>query len=162
MAQVSKPGADQAVDDTKATTDRVAAQGRRAADQVGDVAREATERGEDAARQGLRLVERAGEVQHEVARRSAEETAELGRVLVALTVAQTRQNLETLKALTDAVDWAQVSRAVDWRKVLEIQNEHVRVSLERTAELGRRYLELGQAVFAATASAAERQAKRAA
>jgi hypothetical protein len=48
-----------------------------------------------------------------VARRSVEETGELGRTLVDPTVAQTRQNLEALKALTDAVDWDQMARAVD-------------------------------------------------
>ena len=45
-----------------------------------------------------------------MAHRSAEGTAELGRVLVELTVAQARQNLETLSALTGAVDWDRLTR----------------------------------------------------
>ncbi len=162
MAQAGKPRAEQASETGKEVTERAAERGHRAVDQAGDVAREMTDRGQEAALQGLwavnRVVGSAGEVQQEVARRSAEETAELGRVLVDLTVAQTQQNLDTFKALTGAVDWAQVAQAVDWQKVLEIQSEHMRVSLERTSELAQRYLQLSKAVLAATASAAQRQA----
>ena len=165
MAQ-AKPGAEQAWDAGKAITERVAEQGRRAADQAGEAAREATGHSEDAARESLHLVQRAasaaGEVQREVAHRSAEETAALGRALVDLTVAQTRQNLETISALTQAVDWDQVAKAVDWERVLRIHSEHLRASLERAAELTGRYLELSQAVLSATASATQRQAKKAA
>ena len=161
MAQVTKPGAEH--DHTKETAERLAEQGRRA---TGEVAREVTDRGEDAARQGLQVVQRAAgaasAIQREVATRSADETAALGRTLVDLTVAQTRENLETLSKLSDAVDWDQVAKAVDWDRVFQIQSGYVRASLERTAELSRRYLELSQAVLTATASATQRQAKKAA
>src|SRR3954470_16497646 len=161
MAQVAKPRHDQAVEQTKETAERLADQGRQAG---GEVAREVTDKGADAARHALDVVQRtagaAGEVQREVARRSAEETAALGRTLVDLSVAQTRESLETLSKLTDAVDWDQVAKAVDWDRAFQIQSGYLRASLERAAEFARRYLELSQTVLTATASAAQRQAKK--
>src|SRR3954465_5959254 len=161
MAQVANPGHDQAVDQTKETAERLAEQGRRAA---GEVAREVTDHGADAARQGLEVVQRtagaASAIQRAVAHRSADETAALGRTLVDLSVAQTRQNLETLSKLTNTVDWDQVAKAVDWDRVFQIQSGYLRASLERAAEFARRYLELSQTVLTATASAAQRQAKK--
>ena len=60
-------------------------QGRRTAGQVGEVARDVTERSADAARQGLQVIQRAagaaGEIQREVAHCSAEKTAALGSFL---------------------------------------------------------------------------------
>ena len=118
------------------------------------------------ARHGLQVVQRTaeavGEVQREVAHRSAEGTAELGRVLVDLTVEQTRQNLETLAALTRAIDWDQVAKAVDWDRLIQIQSEYLRVSLERRAQLTQRYLEVSQTMLNATAAVAQRQARKAA
>ena len=162
MAQAAKPGVEQALGTGKEATERAAEQGRRATDQAGEVARGMADRGQEAAREGLQVVHRAvgaaGEIQREVARRSAEETAALGRTLVDLTVAQTRQNLETISKLTDAVDWDQVAKAVDWDRVFQIHSGYVRASLERAGELTGRYLELSQAVLAATASAAKKAA----
>jgi Helix-hairpin-helix motif len=123
-------------------------------------------RAEDAARHGLHVVQQAagavGELEREVARRAAEGTAELGRVLVDLTVAQARQNLETLTALAEAVAWDRVAKAVDWDRVLQIQGEYLRVSLERAGQLTQRYLEVSQAVVTQAASVARREAKKAA
>jgi len=81
---------------------------------------------------------------------------------VDLTVEQTRQNLETLSALTGTIDWDQVAKAVDWDRLIQIQSEYLRVSLERTAQLTQRYLEVSQTVLNATASAAKEQARKAA
>jgi hypothetical protein len=166
MAQIAKPGTERALGTSKETTERLAEQGRRRAGQVGEVAREVTDRGQDATRQNLQGVQRAagaaGEIQREVAHRSAEETAALGRALVDLTVAQTRQNLETLSKLTNTVDWDQVAEAVDWDRVFQIQSGYLRASLGRAAELTRRYLEFSQTVLTATASATQRQAGKAA
>jgi hypothetical protein len=100
-----------------------------------------------------RTTDALGEVQREVAQRSAEHTAELGRVFVNLLQEQTQHNLKTFAALTSAVDWDQVTR---------IQSEYLRVSLERTAQLAQRYFEVTQAVADATADAAKRQARKAA
>jgi hypothetical protein len=115
---------------------------------------------------GLRGVQRAAEataeIERAVARRSAEGTAELGRALVDLTVAQTRQNLETLRGLTEAVDWDQIAEAVDWSRVHQLQAEYLRVSLERAAEIARRYLEVGQAAMNAATDTARDQARKAA
>ena len=85
-----------------------------------------------------------GEAQREVARRSTEDAAELGRALVGRAHAQTRHNLETLTALTGVVDWEQVVR---------LQGEFLRASVERSARLTRRYLEVTQAVITAAAAA---------
>ena len=118
---------------------------------------EATDRAEDVARHGLEVVQQTtdalGEVQREVAQRSAEHTAELGRVFVNLLQEQTQHNLKTFAALTSAVDWDQVAR---------IQGEYLRVSLERGTQLARRYLEVTQAVVTASADAAKKQARKAA
>lgn len=114
----------------------------------------------------LQAVQRAtkavSEMERAVAQRSAEGTAELGRLLVELTVAQTRQNLETLKALTEAVDWDQVAKAVNWDRAFQIQGEYLRVNLEQAAQLTRRYLEIGQAVMSAATDTVRDQVQKAA
>jgi len=167
MAQIAKPAAERAADDNaKGVTENAAEQGKRAADQATEVTREAADRAGDATRQGLHVVERtvgaAAEVERAVARRSAEGMAELGQALVELVGQQTRQNLETLKALSEAVAWDQVAKAVDWDRVFQIQGEYLRVSLERTMQLTQRYLEVSQAVVTQAASVARREAKKAA
>ena len=108
------------------------------------------------------VAEQAVGVAREVAHQSAEGTAELGRVLVDLTVAQTRQNLETLQALTGAVDWERVAKAVDWDRLFQVQSEFLRVSFERIARLTQSYLEVSQAVVTAAADVAQDQALKAA
>ncbi len=166
MAQIAKPAAGKATDDAKNTTDHAAEQGERAANRAAEATREATERAADAARQGLHVVERtvgaAAEVERAVAQRSVEGTAELGQALVDLMQEQTRHNLETLRAFGEAIDWDRVARAVDWDRMRRIQAEYLQVSLERAAELTRRYLEVSQAVVTAAASVAQREAKKAA
>jgi hypothetical protein len=166
MAQIAKPAAEKAEDTVKDATDHAVEQGKRTAEQGGAVAREAAERTGDMARHGLQVAQRtaeaAGELQREVAQRSTEHTSELGRVLVDLVQEQTRHNLKTLAALAGAVDWDQVAKAVDWDRVRRIQAEYLRVSLERGAQLTRRYLEASQAVMTATADAAGKQARKAA
>ena len=83
-------------------------------------------------------------------------------MFVELASEQTRQNFEMLKALTGAVDWNRFAKAVDWEQVLQIQSAYLRASLERSAQLTRRYLEVSQAVMTSAASATQRQAKKAA
>jgi hypothetical protein len=51
---------------------------------------------------------------------------------------------------------------VDWDRVFQIQSEYLRASLGRTARLTQSYLEVSQAVMTSAASAAQRQAKKAA
>lgn len=166
MAQTAKPEADKAVNTAKDATDNVADLGKRAADKAADVTRETADRAEDLARGGLRTVERtvgaAREVERAVTRRSTEGTAELGQVLTGLIKEQAQHNVETLSALTDAVDWEQVARAVDWKQVTQIQIGYLRVSMERLAQLTQRYLEINQAVLATATAAALRQASKAA
>ncbi len=121
------------------------------------VAREATEAGtQTAARSGLQLVERTagtfGEVQRETAQRSAEATAELGRLFVELLSEQTRHNMEVATAFGRVADWGEIAR---------LQGEFVRASFERMNRMNGRYLEVVQDVMRATVSTA-RQTRKAA
>jgi hypothetical protein len=128
--------------------------------------RTGAETAETAGESGLRVVRRAAdavaETERAVAQRATDGTAELGRVLVDLTVAQTRHNLETLNALSAVVDWDQVVKAVDWDRAFQIQSDYLRTSLERAAQLTQRYLEVTQTVVTAAASTVQREAKKAA
>jgi hypothetical protein len=137
--------------------DELVEAGVRAVDQAAEVTRELTDRTGDMVQQGLQVVqETAGavrELPREVARRSTEGTAEIGRTLLSLAHEQIRQNLSILWALT---------AAVDWDRVVQIQGEFLRGSLDRSAQLTQRYLEVTQAVMTATASAARQQARKAA
>ena len=177
MAQVGERAAEQAVDVGKRTADQVAEvsartvdqvaeAGRRTAEQAGEVTRELTDQTGNLIQQGLRVVQgttdAARALPREVARQSAEGTAELGRTLLSLVHEQTRQNLDTMQALATAVDWNRAVKAVDWQRVFEIQGEFVRASLERSGQLTQRYLEVTRTVMATSASAARRQASKAA
>ena len=171
MAQIAKTGADKApsthtASPAKPATSDVTELRRRAADQAAEATRGTAERAENAARDGAETVQRvagaAREAQRELAQLSAAGTNELGRVFVELASEQARHNLETLKALTGAVDWSRVVKAVDWQQVLQIQGAYLRASVERAVRLNRRYLEVSQAVMTSAASATQRQAKKAA
>ena len=85
-------------------------------------------------------------------RRSSEQAAELGRALLALAHEQTRHHLELLRALTDAVDWDNRTRTMDWEQILQQQDKVLQRSQARTAQLHQRYLELTRAVLDATAN----------
>src|SRR3954447_22918008 len=97
-------GAEREVRETAERTTEAAASVARSGAKM---AREVTETGAQAttaaARSGLQLVERTagafGEVQRETAQRSAEATAELGRLFVELVSEQTRHNLEMATAV---------------------------------------------------------------
>jgi hypothetical protein len=158
MAQIAKTEAKKAPDTAKNAAVYVTELRQRAADQGADVVHEAAERAEDVAHRGARTLQRiAGAVGE--AQPSAEGMTVFGRGFIDLANEQTRHNLATLKALTGTVDWDRVAKAVDWDQVFQIQGEHLRASLERTARLTQRYLELGQAVTTSAASAARRQAR---
>ena len=166
MAQTAKPEAEKAVDTARDTTNDIADLGKRTTDKAVDLTRETVAKAEDVTRGGFRAVERtvgaAREVERAVTRRSAEGTAELGQVLTGLIKEQAQHNVETMSALTGAVDWEQVARAVDWKQVVEIQTGYLRVSMERMAQLTQRYLEISQAVLTTASSAALRQVDKAA
>ena len=106
------------------------------------------------AREGTEIVRKvfgaAAETEREVAGRSAEGVAELGRLWVDLLGEQTRHNLEVATAL---------GRAVRWDEVVQAQGEFVRVSLERLHELNRRYLEIVRGMMEAAPAAVERARK---
>jgi Phasin protein len=121
------------------------------------VARDTTAAGAEAtgeaARSGLQFVRRtadaAGEATRaagEVTRQSAEGTSELGRALTELVQEQTRHNLAALRELGEVVDW---------ERLLQIQSEYLRTSLERMAGLTQRYLAASQAVLTAAAKVGE-------
>jgi hypothetical protein len=166
VAEVGKHTADQAAEAGKRTADQVAEVSTRTVDQAAEVTRELTDRTGDMIQQGLQVIQgTAGtvrELPREVARRSTEGTAEIGRTLLSLAHEQTRQNLDILTALTAAVDWDKAVKAVDWDRVVQLQSELLRGSLDRSAQLTQRYLEVTQAVVTAIASAAQQQARKAA
>jgi hypothetical protein len=157
MAQIARTGAERPPETAATAASNVAELCKRTADQGAAVAREAADRVEDAAHSGARTVQRMdgaiGEAKLAVAQQSAEGTATLGRVFVDLANEQIRHNLEALNALTGAVDWD---------RVFQIQGEYLHVSLERTVRLIQRCLEVSQATMTSAASAAQRQAKKAA
>ena len=163
---VGKRTADQVAEVSARTVDQVAEAGRRTAEQAGEVTRELTDQSGNLIQQGLRVVqgttEAARALPQAVARQSAEGTAELGRTLLSLAHEQTQQNLDTMQALATAVNWKWAVEAVDWQRVFEIQGEFVRASLERSGQLTQRYLEVTRTVMATSASAARRQASKAA
>ncbi len=166
MAQIANTGAEKATDTAKNTTDNLAEVGKRTVGQTAEVTHEAAERTANVAQRGVqvvrRTVEAAAEVESAVAHRSTEGATALGQALVDLVHQQTRHNLETLTALTNTVDWDRVAKAVDWDRVFQIQSVYLRVSLERAAQLTRRYFEVVQAVTVSMADTAQRQARKAA
>ena len=157
MAQTAKPEAEKAVDTARDTTNNIADLGKRTTDKAVDLTRETVDKAEDMTRGGFRAVERtvgaAREVERAVTRRSAEGTAEFGQAFTGLFKEQAQHNVDTMSALTGAVDWKQV---------VEIQTGYLRVSMERMAQLTQRYLEISQAVLTTATSTALRQADKAA
>lgn len=101
---------------------------------------------------GLTLVPTREVVREKMPRRSSEQAADLGRALLALAHEQTRHHLELLRALTDAVDWDNRTRMMDWEQILQHQGRVLQRSLARTAQLHQRYLELTRDVLDATAT----------
>ena len=87
-----------------------------------------------------RAVGETGEVQRELTQRTANGTAEFGRELTDLLQEQARHNLWA---------WAALG-AADWSQLWQLQDEYLRASLERTAQLTRRGLALSQAVLTAS------------
>ncbi len=164
--EVGKNAADQVAEVGARGADQVVEVGKRAVDQASEVTRELADRAGNVVQQGLQLVQgTAGatrELPREVARRSTEGTAEIGRTLLSLAHEQARQNLEILWGLTAAIDWNKGLKAVDWERVVQLQGELLRGHLDRSAQLTQRYLEVTQAVMTATASAARREARKAA
>jgi len=166
VADVGKHSADRAAEVGQRTTVRVAEAGERAVEQTAEVTRELADRTGGTIQQGLQVVQETADavraLPRAVARQSAEGTAEIGRTLLSLVHEQTRQNLDLLQALTAAVDWNKAAKAVDWERVFQIQGEFLHASLERSAQLTQRYLEVTQTVMTATASATRQQARKAA
>lgn len=162
MAQTARSNeAEKATDNLAAianrTGDNVTAISDRAADRAADATREATERTQDAARRGFEQVQRTfgatAEFERAVARRSAEGATEVGQAFAELVREQARDNVEAFRALTGAFDWDRVVR---------VQGDLLRASLERAAAFNRRYLEVVQAVTASAFAATREQAREAA
>ncbi len=77
--------------------------------------------------------------------------AELGRALLAVAHEQIRHQVDTLRALTEAVEGDAAGKAVDWNRVLQRQDRILQGRQERMVQLDRRYLELSRAVGMAAA-----------
>ena len=106
----------------------------------------------DLEHRGLTVVPRREVAGEKMPRGSGEQAAELGRALLALAHEQTRHHLELLRALTDAVDWDNRTRIMDWEQILQLQGDSLRRSQARTAQLHQRYLEPTRAVLDATST----------
>jgi hypothetical protein len=134
-------------------------------ERAADSARAAANAGTTAARSVLRVAHQsgqaAGEAQRDLAERSSEGLTEFNRVLADHVREHARQSLEAWTILARAVRWDEVIKAVDWQQVTELQTRYIRDSLDRTTQLTRRCLELGQAMME-SAAAAQRKSDRAA
>ena len=163
-AEVSARTADQVAEVGKRTADQVADASKRAAEQTAEVTRELADRATNVVQHGLQVVQSmAGatrELRREVARQldrghgrdrpdGAEPDARAGPA-----------ESGHPEALTATLDWSKADKAVDWERVIQLQAEWLRGSLERSAQLTQRYLEVTQAVVAATASTAQQQEER--
>jgi hypothetical protein len=146
MSQSARTETDKFIDIAKDTTGNGAELGKRITDKI-----------EDAARGGFRVVERTSggalEIEHVVARRSAEGATELGQAFSELLNEQARHNIEVFKALKGTVDWDAAVR---------IQGEFVRSSMEQAALFTRRYFEAVQVVMLSAATATKDEARKAA
>ena len=166
MAQSTKTESAKATESTRGAADHVGGEGRRAADQAVEVAREASDNVKTLNYRGIQNVQTAVDAADEVSRIMADKAigglSELGNTVVDLLKEQTEHNLETLQALYGAVDWDQVVKAVDWRSAVQIQVEFMRSSWTRAAHLTQRYLEVSQSMMTSNASVLQRQAKKAA
>ena len=122
-----------------------------------DLGKLTTDKIEDAARSGFRIMERTSgaalEIEHVVARRSAEGATELSQAFSELLNEQARHNIEVFKALKGTVDWDAAVR---------IQGDFVRSSMEQAALFTRRYFEVVQAVMLSAATATKDETKKAA
>ncbi|MFL5332030.1 MAG: helix-hairpin-helix domain-containing protein [Geminicoccaceae bacterium] len=134
-------------------------------ERAADSARAAANAGTTAARSVLRVAHQsgqaAGEVQRDLVERSSEGLTEFNRVFADHVREHARQSLEAWTILARAVRWDEVIKAVDWQQVTELQTRYIRDSLDRSAQLTRRCLELGQAMME-SAAAAQRKSDRAA
>ena len=151
------PAAGAARDATRAGTEATSTATGATARLVRDTATAATETAAEAAHDGLQVARRTTDAvagaQRELTHRTAEGTAELGRELSDLLQEQVRYQLATVATLGEAVDWDRLFR---------LQADYLRDSLERTAQLTRRWLDLSQAVLTANLNAADDRKKRAA
>jgi hypothetical protein len=146
MAQTARTETDKFIDTAKDATGNGAELGKRTTDKI-----------EDAARGGFRIIEGTSdgalEIEHVVARRSAEGSTEVGQAFSDLLNEQARHNIEVFKALKGTVDWDAVVR---------IQGDFMRSSMEQAALFTRRYFEVVQAVMLSAATATKDEARKAA
>ena len=153
----TREAAGAARDATRAGTEATSTATGATARLVRDTATAATETAAEAAHDGLQVARRTTDAvagaQRELTHRTAEGTAELGRELSDLLQEQVRYQLATV---------ATRGEAVDWDRLFRLQADYLRDSLERTAQLTRRWLDLSQAVLTANLNAAGDRRKRAA
>ncbi len=94
-----------------------------------------------------------GATQRETARKSAEGTAEFGKLAMDLLNEQTKQSMQVAMAF---------GKLVKWDEVIQLQSELVRSSFERMNQLNSRYLELFRGVVTTATSTAKGEFKKAA
>ncbi len=129
MAQISKPQSD------KTTRNNVA-------ERAVDATHSATGKVEDMGRNGLAEMQRNAtatlETQRAVAGQGAQDTKEFGQALSQLFNEQAQHNLEVFTKLTRTFSLTEAAR---------IQGEFLRVSMDRSVQFTRRYLETAQATM---------------
>jgi len=122
-----------------------------------DVATAGAQAASNAARTGLQLVQRTAgstvQVQRETMRKSAEGTAELGKLYTDLLKEQTQHTVQVAQAF---------GKVFNWNEAVQAQSEFIRASFERMNQLNSRYIEIVQAVMTSAVSGAKDQAKKAA
>lgn len=110
-----------------------------------------------AARSGVQAIKETadvvGEVEREALHQASEGTLALSKALVGIVNEQTAHNLQLVMAL---------GRARSWGEMVQIQNDFLRASMERLAQLSTRYMEVVRGVVSATASTVKHQADKAA
>jgi hypothetical protein len=96
------------------------------------VARATVEAGADAERKSAQRVTEAADDLYEASRKSAEESTEIGQVLLGLVEEQTRQSMDT---------WTVFARSVNWAEVAQAQSKLFADSLLRISQFNVRYRE---------------------
>ena len=92
-------------------------------------------------------------MERKTVRRAGEGMAEFSQELMEVITEQTRDNALIFQALAQPANWGQAA---------QLQSEFLQASLKRTAQLTRRYVEIGQAVMSSALSTAWGQVKKAA
>ena len=145
MAQIARTGAARAPNSNENMTDNAAAVRKVATERTAGAVRETAAWAEASVKASTPSLVAA------VDQKAADGTAKARQTFITLASEQTKDNLETTRALAGAFDWG---------RVVQIQAEYARASLERSAQLTQRYLEISRSMMASAGSFSQRQARK--